>query len=115
MIDATRSSLPGARAGRSGARPDQIAHPGARDRGIDHLLGGSSGGRLGHADEPLVAGAAELDDTLAQREDRVVASETCARPGAETRPTLADDDHPRLDLLAREDLHTQPLRVRVAT
>jgi hypothetical protein len=33
----------------------------------------------------------------------------------EPRPALAHDDHPGLDRLAGEDLHTEPLGVRVAT
>ena len=37
-----------------------------------------------------------------------------ARAGAEPRAALADDDHAGLDLLAGEDLHAEPLGVRVA-
>ena len=68
----------------------------------------------GDRDEALVAGAAELDRPVAEREDRVVATEARARAGAELRPALTHDDHPGLDGLAGEDLHTEALRLRVA-
>ena len=63
----------------------------------------------GHADEALLAAAAELDDALAQREDRVVAAEACARTRTKPRAALAHDDHPGLDDLAGEDLDAEPL------
>src|SRR5262249_23289611 len=66
-------------------------------------------------DEALVPGAPELDGPVAEGEDRVVASEPGAWTGAELRPTLPDDDHPRLHLLAGEDLHAEPLRLGVAS
>jgi hypothetical protein len=72
------------------------------------------GGRLGDRDEALLARRAELDDAFADGEDRVVAAEVGARAGAEAGAALADDDHAGLDLLAREDLDAEALRVRVA-
>src|SRR6185436_18810802 len=50
----------------------------------------------------------------AERKDRVVATKTRARAGAELRPALTHDDHPCPDGLAGEDLHTEALRLRVA-
>ena len=58
-------------------------------------------------DRAALAAAMELDDALAQREERVVATDADARARAEPRAALADDDHPRLDLLAGEDLHAR--------
>ena len=60
-------------------------------------------------------GLAERDLAVARREDGVVASQTGPGTGPEARAALADDDHAGLDVLAVEDLHAQPLRLRVAT
>src|SRR3990170_2787255 len=65
-------------------------------------------------DEAPVAAAAELDGALAEREDRVVASEAGARARAEPRAALPHDDHPGLDRLAGEHLDAEPLRLGVA-
>src|SRR5256885_15037317 len=73
------------------------------------LLGG-----LCDFDEAAVAALLERDRPGARREDRVVAAETGARAGPELRPSLADEDHPALDLLPGEDLHAEHLRVRIA-
>src|SRR5215208_2923816 len=62
-------------------------------------------------DEAAVAAPPELDDSVAHGEDRVVASEARARPGAEPRPALPDDDHPGRHGLAVGDLHAKHLRV----
>src|SRR5262249_29877768 len=71
--------------------------------------------RLGDRDGALVARATELDHAFAQREDRVVPTDTRTGAWAETCPTLTDDDHAGLDLLSREDLHAKPLGLRIAT
>src|SRR4029077_12778201 len=65
-------------------------------------------------DGAALAALSEGDRARPLREDRVIANEACARPRPELCPALADDDHPRLDRLAREDLHAQHLRLRVA-
>src|SRR5215211_1199310 len=65
-------------------------------------------------DEPALALRLEGDGPVALREDRVVASDTGARAGAEARAALAHDDRPRRDALAVEDLDAEHLRVRVA-
>src|SRR2546425_6973032 len=48
-----------------------------------------------------------------QGEQSVVASLADARPGADRGPALADQDRARVDHLASEDLHPEPLGVRV--
>ena len=60
-----------------------------------------------------LAARAERDAAVARGEDRVVAAECRPVAGAEARPALAHDDHPRLDLLAGEDLDAEPLRLGV--
>ncbi len=91
------------------ARSWNIAPPSQRGRGKPRPY------CRGDRDEALVAGAAELDGSVAEREDRVVATEAGARAGAELRAALADDDHARLHGLAGEDLDAESLRLRVAT
>ena len=78
--------------------------------------GGRYAGSAGAVDRHRAALAApvELDDALAQREERVVAADPDAGAGAEARAALPDDDHAGLDLLAGEDLHAEPLRLGVA-
>src|SRR3990170_8168610 len=71
-------------------------------------------GRSRDGDVALVARLAELDHAFAEREDRVVAAEPGAWARAEPGPALPNDDHPRLDALAREDLHAKSLRLGVA-
>src|SRR5262249_39673999 len=65
-------------------------------------------------DRPPLAARAELDAAVARGEDRVVAADARAGAGAETRPALADEDHARLDFLPVEELHAEPLPLRVA-
>src|SRR5260370_2498009 len=65
-------------------------------------------------DRAALAARRERDLAVATRKDRVVAPETDARPRAEARAALADEDHPGLHVLAGEDLHSEHLRVRVA-
>src|SRR5439155_9163011 len=66
-------------------------------------------------DEALFAALPVRDRARPRREDRVVAADAGARARAEPRPALADEDHPGLHVLAREDLHAEHLRIRVAT
>src|SRR6185503_8402277 len=66
-------------------------------------------------DRAPLAAAMELDDARAEGEERVVAADADARTRTEAGAALADDDHPGLDLLPREDLHAEPLAGRVAT
>jgi very-short-patch-repair endonuclease len=68
-----------------------------------------------HRDHAAAAAGGELDRTGAGGEDRVVAAEAGAVARAEAGATLADDDLAAADLLAREDLDPEHLRIRVAT
>src|SRR4029077_17511337 len=56
----------------------------------------------------------ERDLAVAHREDRVVLADPGARSGAEARAALADEDHPRRNVLAGEELHAEHLRLVVA-
>src|SRR4029077_12064793 len=56
----------------------------------------------------------ERDLAVAHREDRVVLADPGARSGAEARAALADEDHPRRNVLAGEELHAEHLRLGVA-
>ena len=67
----------------------------------------------GDRDEALVAGAAELDGSVAKGEDRVVAPEPGTRTGAELVPRWRTMIMP-VDGLPGEDLDAQSLRLRVA-
>src|SRR5438445_29672 len=61
-----------------------------------------------------LAARAELDDAVAQREDRVVAADAGSGAWAELRAALAHDDRAGRHLLAGEDLHAEHLRIGVA-
>src|SRR2546430_17184888 len=65
-------------------------------------------------DEAALAALTERHRTRAGGEDRVVAADAGAGAGPELCAALAHEDHPGLDVLAREDLHAEHLRVRVA-
>src|SRR5438132_3463720 len=65
-------------------------------------------------DEATLAARPVLDAAVAQGEDSVIAADAGAGARPEARATLPDEDHPRLDLLAAEDLRAEHLRVRVA-
>src|SRR6266699_365130 len=71
--------------------------------------------RVDDRDGSFLARGTERDAAVALREDRVVAADARAGARPELRAALADDDHPRLDLLAVEELHAQPLGLGVAT
>src|SRR5262249_32931835 len=65
-------------------------------------------------DRPAVAAAAELRHAVADGEDRVVLADRRPRARAEPRAALADDDLAGADVLPREDLDAEELRIRVA-
>src|SRR3989442_3442014 len=66
-------------------------------------------------DRAALAARVELDRSVAQREDRVVATDARTGPGAELRAALAHDDRACGHLLAGEHLHAEHLGVRVAS
>src|SRR5437773_12556486 len=66
-------------------------------------------------DEAPLAALTKGDGAGTGREDCVVAADARTWARAELRPTLTDENHPGLDLLAGEDLHAEHLRVRIAT
>src|SRR3954449_9227826 len=74
------------------------------------LLGG---GRLDR-DHATPAALAELHDPRALGEDRVVLADPDPGAGMELRAALAHDDLAAGHGLAGEDLHAEPLGVRVA-
>src|SRR4051794_38548157 len=69
---------------------------------------------LQNANRPPLAGGAEVHFAGTRREDRVIAPEPGALARPELGPALAHDDLAAADLLARENLHAQHLRVRFA-
>src|SRR5581483_6670383 len=70
--------------------------------------------RVDDRDRAAIAAAAELGDPVTDGEDRVVLADRGAGPGPELRAALADHDLAGAHGLAREDLHAEELRVRVA-
>src|SRR5947208_12250096 len=70
-------------------------------------------GLVDDGNEAALAARPERDLAGARREDRVVLADARAGAWAEARAALADEDHPRLHVLAGEELDAEHLRVRV--
>src|SRR3712207_3733008 len=70
--------------------------------------------RWGHVDDPTAALGAELDLALDQGEERIVAAPANSGAGMEVGTALPHDDLARVDELAAEPFHAEPLGVGVA-
>ena len=76
---------------------------------------GEPSGDGNDVDDLAVLALAELDRTVDQREQRVVATDADVAAGVDLGAALADDDRAGGDLRAVEDLHAQALGVGVTT
>src|SRR5439155_26425341 len=90
--------------------------PSFRARGpTERLLRGRRGGGRGRSDDVDAAAlAVELDHSVDQREQRIIAAAGDVAARVVLGAALPDDDPARAHRLAAVDLHPQPLAVRIA-